>query len=571
MGPRTMNRAPTIAPLPMTLALAMGLGSACQPGAGSSDTGEGQASVVPPAAPPALHRLTEAQINQALRDLFADPALEGVRLPRNVPIHGFDNNALTRDATPFLVESLQRDMQALTGEVMDTPGSWLQCAPDGGNDPRACGHASLQSLARRAFRRPLTDAETAWIGGLFDGWLDSESFSTAMELSLQTLLQSPDFLYLVEHGDTGRADGDVVPLTQWEIASRMSFLLWDSMPDEELFAAAEAGLLADPSQRLAQARRMVGDPRSRGAILRFHRQWLGFESIGDIQLDPETFPEEIDFITEIRLAFEEEFDRLILETVLGPNGSVEDLMTTRQAWVTRKTAELYGASYDENAPSITIRRMVGMVDEHEIEMVRATLPADQRSGFLTSGTFLAGHAHPRFPSPVLRGVFLRERLLCQPPPAPPDDVPPIEDGEAQEPKTNRDRYALHSQSPACASCHQAIDGVGMTFEHYDSTASFRATDNGYPVDASGEILGTDVDGTVTDAVDMIGRLATSRTLHDCVVLQWWRYANHRSEASEDGAALAALQDRFWDGGGVVPNLLVDIAISDAFTTRRMSR
>ena len=536
---------------------------------------EDMPSTAPPVPNAVLHRLTEVQVNHAIGELFLVDEFEGVRLPRDIAVHGFDNNELTREPTLYLVESLQRDMQRIVAERMTEPGPWLHCEGSGGPDPQACGRSTLRQFTRRAFRRQLRPEEDAWIQGLFDDWYEAHGFAVAMQLSLQTILQSPDFLYLVEVGDPGRAEvPGVTPLTGWEIASRLSFLLWDSMPDEELFELAATGELLERPVVFEQARRMIQDPRAHDAIVRFHRQWLGFSHIDGIQLDTATyFPGEDDeeelggLVTEYKLSLEEEFDRNVKDAILGPEGTLAELLTSRRTWVSEVTAEVYGVSYDEEQGEI-VWREVGMVDEYDLAMFPVTLPAKERAGILTSAAFLAGHSHPVFPSPVLRSVFIRERLLCQPTPSPPDDVPPIENSEMQEPRTNRERYEIHRQNPACTSCHDLIDGTGMPFESYDSMGRFRTTDNGYPVDTSGTLLGTDMDAEVSDAIELVERLARSRTVHDCAVRQWWRYAMHRSERPEDEPALLALQQRFWDGGGVVPNLLVDLAVSDAFLTRK---
>ncbi|TPV96854.1 MAG: DUF1592 domain-containing protein [Myxococcales bacterium FL481] len=525
------------------------------------------------AVPAVLHRLTEKQINHALRDLFLVSKLDRLRLPRDIPVNGFENNALTRDATPFLVESLQRGVQDLVAAQLESPGKWLHCSRDGGDDPRGCGHATLRQFAPRAFRRPLAAEEEAWLLERFDAWLAAHDFRTAIQLAVQTVLLSPDFLYLVEVGDTARARDGRVPLTGWELASRLSFLLWNSMPDAELFAAAAQGRLDTRADVRREARRLMQDPRAEAAIVEFHRQWLAFDEIERITVDPDVYFPELDdeeevggIMTQYRLSLTVEFKRFIASTILGPQGTVQDLLTSRDAWVSRTTAEVYGASYDSSQGEV-FRGRIGGIDEYEIVMYPGQLPEGERAGVLTSAAFLASHAHPGFPSPVLRGVFIRDRLLCAPPPAPPDDVPPIEETENEEPQTNRDRYEAHVANPACAGCHVAIDGVGFPFEHYDSVGAYRTQDNGHPVDASGELVGTDVDGPVSGAVDLAERLAVSRTVHDCVVKQWWRFANHRNEEPEDDAALDRLADSFWHSGGVVPELLVDLVSDDTFRTR----
>lgn len=519
---------------------------------------------VPAGDAPVLHRLTERQLNNALRDLFGDASLPLVDIPQDVPVHGFDNNALTRDATPYLVESIQRGLTELVALAVTDGGSWLSCAPGGGADPRACGHQTLEKLQQRAWRRPATADEKAWLLGLFDVWNSEVGFDEALQLSLLVLLQSPDFLYMVETGQGGQ-------LTDWEVASRLSFFLWDTMPDAVLFGAAASGALSDRDAIRQQAQRLLQDERSRESVLMFHRQWLGFDYIQELDPDPAIFYPEDDGdddavggrVSDLKAAYMAEFDLFVRHAVFE-RGTLDALLTSRQGYVSEQTAELYDVDVG-GGERFTVWYPSGNAGEDiYMEVQSVTLPSEQRAGFLTQGAFLAGHSHPQQPSPVLRGVFLRERLLCVPPMLPPDDVPPLEADNNTDWTTNRERYAAHTDQAACAACHIAIDGVGFPFENYDALGGWRMTDNDAPVDASGELVGTDVDGPVRDAVELIETLASSRTVYDCAVTNVYRYGMHRSETDADAAALAALQENFWASGGVIPDLLVDFVSSEAF-------
>lgn len=522
------------------------------------------------AAPAVLHRLTEDQLNNSLQALFFDASLSRIRLPPDIPMHGFDNNAEMRNASPYLVESFQRSMLTLSAELMEEPGAWLRC--DVAEGTSECGHLTLKQVASRAFRRPLRQDEENWILGQFDHWSAESDFSTALQLCLQLILQSPSFLYLIEEGDHSGKNGNILPLTDWEIAARMSFFLWDSMPDNELFEAASQGMLRNRQEIQRQARRMIKDARAHKMVIAFHEQWLARDRVDDADFPEDYFYDLGDeedfggFDTELRLVAEEEFKRFIQQSVFG-EGTLEALLTSRRTWVSPFTALLYGVDIDDAVgESVRIERYVG-IDFHEFDLHPVELPAEQRSGFLTSLTFLAGHAHPLNPSPILRGVFIRERLLCMAPGSPPDDVPPIEEVDESTVQTNRDRYAVHSTNPACSGCHKSIDGAGFPFESYDSLGSYRTMDNGYPVDSSGWLVGTDVDGEFSNAIEMIQALATSRRAHDCAVKNWYRYAMHRSISSDDQAGLKKLQDEFWEDGGIIPNLLVNLVSSDAFMNR----
>jgi hypothetical protein len=206
-------------------------------------------------------------------------------------------------------------------------------------------------------------------------------------------------------------------------------------------------------------------------------------------------------------------------------------------------------------------------DETTVLLSEAALPAE-RAGVLTRGAFLAGTSHPMHASPVLRGVYVRERLLCLPPLSPPDAVPAI-GATTQDWTTNRERYAQHTADVTCAGCHVAIDGTGFVFENYDGVGAWRDLDNGQPVDASGELIGTDRDGPLADAIDLTETLAGSRQVHDCATTQLFRYAMHRTESEVDADTLEALREEFWQDDGTLTGLVLDLVTSDAFLTRRL--
>ena len=233
-------------------------------------------------------------------------------------------------------------------------------------------------------------------------------------------------------------------------------------------------------------------------------------------------------------------------------------------FVSSRTAPFYGVEAQGESYYYISPILDQNFESFALDMYQVNLPASQRSGILTQGVFLAGHSHPNQPSPVLRGVFLRERMLCIAPIPPPGDVPAIGAVNDGDWTTNRERFAQHTEDPACSSCHIPIDGAGFPFENYDAIGAWRDTDNGASVDATGELVQTDVDGTVSNALELIDRLATSRQVHDCTVQHLYQYAMHRSEGTVDEVHLPALQEAFWSDGGVIPNLFVRLVTSPAF-------
>ena len=543
-----------------------------------------------------LHRLTEVQINRSVADLFGNPALPQVSLPPDVAVHGFRNNANTRAATPYLVESLQADLTAVARQAALDGGGWLPCTSDGGADPVGCGTVALEGLMPKAWRRPVSDGERAWLVDAFVQWESSLGFETALELALSAMLQAPEFLYEVEEGDATRAVGDVRPLTDWEVAARLGLLLWDSLPDDTLRARAAAGDLSTESAVREEAARMLADPRADAARLEFFRAWLGrelttelspsyahhaetvlsaeeFDELEDIRAEgsPDAlqhYEEEWGFVvTELQTTYEAEFD-LFVESVLVDDPTLRALLLSRQGFVSERTARLYGV-VATGEPTHVYLPEIEDDDVHPVDLYEVMLPASQRAGLFTRGAFLGGLSHPDQPSPVLRGVFLRERLLCIETGAPPDDVPAVAAVDGGEVVTNRDRYAVHGSDPACTSCHAGIDGAGFVFESYDAVGAWRSVDNGEVVDASGELVGTDVDGVVDGPLTLVDQLAGSRQVHDCAVTQLYRYALHHTETEVDLPALDVLQASFWESGGDLDQLVVELVASDAFRTLRV--
>lgn len=499
--------------------------------------------------PAPLRRMTHAQYNNTVRDLFPGVAVPAQTIVVDPKVNGFENNADVQAPSALLVEQYQRAALAVTEAAWAAADTFLPCAPDGGGEPAQCGHTFLLDFGARAFRRPLSaDEETAFLA-FFDQQLAETNFAVAVQLTMQAFLQAPPFLYFLEFGGDA-VEGGAVALTGHEIAARLSYFLWDSMPDEALLAAAAAGDLDTPEGIAAEAARMLDDARARGAMVNFHRQWFDFDGVDTINPDPATYP---DYSPELRAAMRAELDRFVESTLFEGPGTFAALLTSTDAEVDATLAALYGV--DAPPPG---------------EWTPVALDPARRAGILTRAGFLARTAHAVHPSPVKRGVFVLARLLCVPPAPPPANVntdPPDADDPGQ-PKTNRERYAQHTAQADCAFCHQTIDGVGFGFEHYDALGRWRDLDNGEPVDASGELLGTDVDGPFDGAIELSNRLAASDQAHDCVVAQVYRYALGRGTTAADLCSLDDLRAQFAAASGDVRALLLAVVTSDAFRTRK---
>lgn len=493
-----------------------------------------------------LRRLTEAQYRQALADLFPGVTLPTPDFPDETEVAGFVGNGAAQEPSALWVAAWE-EAAIDAAEAVVADGRLLPCAADGGADPTGCGHTFLADVAARAFRRPLDpDAEAAYLD-LYDGLLAEEGFAVALSLSLEAVLLAPDFLYLVEVG--GAPEGARVPLDDWEVAARLALFLWGGLPDAALRTAAAEGRLGTADGVEAEARRMLADPRARVGIADFFRQWLDLDALDDLDPDQATYT---GWRNSMPAAMRAEVDAMALRVVLDEQAPFAELLTTRTTTVDDDVALLYGLAPPEEATATV------------------ELDPETRAGLLTTPAWLALTSHAVHPSPVKRGVFVLERLLCRPPGAPPSSAsttPPEED-TAAAPTTNRDRYAAHTADPACSGCHLPIDGIGFGFEHYDAIGAWRDEDGGQPVDARGELLGTDVDGPFDGAPQLAGRLAGSDDVHRCMVETWTRFALGRTPGEADTCALD-VQLGPWAADPEAPlvELFVAIVRSDLFRYR----
>jgi len=493
-----------------------------------------------------VRRLSAVEYNRTIRDLFPSFQIPQQNLVADLAVHGFENAAASLNPAPVLIEQYADSATRISEMVGENMGAFLPCAsvtPD-----MACGRELIADFGRRALRRPLTDEEIGRYEAFFERQLNEISFRGALELTVQAFLQSPQFLYRIE---LGAAEGgeSVVALDDFEMASRLSYFLWQSMPDDTLLDAAEAGELSTPAQVADHARRMLDDPRAAASVVDFHRQWLAFDRIMGENKDPGLYPAWNDTL---RDAMREESNRFVGHLFETDANMLQELLTSRTTFVTPMLAEFYGVP----APAE--------------EWGMTTLPEGERAGFLTRGNFLAAHAHSTNGSPPLRGVAIMDQWLCEPPPPPPPtadtSTPMAAPGEA--PRTNRELFEERTSPMECTGCHTTINGLGFPFEGYDSTGAFRTQDNGIDVDATGEIRGTDdINGDVDNAVHLSERLASSAQVRSCMVRNWFRYAFAREPGRADSCALEDFNAALADGEGNIKELIVAIASSHDFMHR----
>ena len=375
------------------------------------------------------------------------------------------------------------EVQALTiegpyeGTVPDDTPSRRRvfaCRPAAGAAPseeEACAERILSRLARLAYRRPPTEGDVETLLAFFrDGRAKVEgSFDTGIQLALERLLVDPDFLLRVHEDPPGVGPGEAYALGDLELASRLSFFLWSSIPDEDLLDLAERGALADLATLRGQVRRMLADRRSETLVSDFAAQWLHLRNLDEVKAEPAVYP---DFDQDLVEAFRQE-TALFIASTIEDDRSVLDLLRADYTYANERLARHYGI------PGVYGSRFR-----------RVTLPdLEQRGGLLGHGSLLSLTSYPHRTSPVLRGRWLLEAIFGAPPPGPPPDVPPLpERGEGEAPATMRERLELHRRNPACASCHRLIDPPGFMLEHYDAIGRWRTvTEAGHPVDAAGTL------------------------------------------------------------------------------------
>ena len=520
-----------------------------------------------------LKRLSAAQFQNTVDDLLPSLELPRFHFPAELSIGGFDNNTAVNTVTASYVEASHSAAVAIAGQVADNAQQVLGCDPEAVD---ACTLPWLEDFASRAWRRPLSSQDWTPIAQAFQTWESESDALTALQLGLQMLLESPDFLYLLEFGDPDKDSTTDRELTAWELAARLSTFLWASTPDAGLRSAAEGNQLLEEEILEQQVLRMLQDPKAKRGLKDFSRQWLELDAIGSNALDLSLyFPtiedeeEASDFLHQVlQPAMRLQSEIFVDQIVFHGTGTLAELLTSATTWTTPELADLSGAEIDNEIAPIPWYTPVYTEGEDQVFSERfftATWDPKQRLGLLGLPGFLHTKAKPVYPSPILRGVFVLDRLLCQPPGAPLEDMPTPEEDTGLI-QTNRDRYAAHTSNSACAACHDRIDGVGFSFENFDALGQWRNLDNGQVVDATGELIGTDRDGPLENAVDLAETLAQSRTVHDCLSTQFFRYAFARTETNADVAALDYYQEGFWEYGGDIPELMFNIATSRAFRT-----
>ena len=495
--------------------------------------------------------------------LTADAGLE-VRIPvkagtRLVGVTFFKETSELEDMIQPRLENRAQDIPAVGSVIIlgpydpqgpgDTPSrrKIFVCRPAGSQDEEPCARKILAALARRAYRRPATERDVQALFNLYKTGTEEGGFEAGIERALQGVLVSPEFLFRIERDPPDAVPGDAYRISDLELASRLSFFLWSSMPDDSLLDLAVRGQLRNPDVLKQQVRRMLGDPRSKALVSNFAGQWLYLRNMRLVLPDATVFPE---FDDNLREAFQQETE-LLFESMLVEDRSVPELLNADYTFLNERLARHYGI------PNV-----------YGSHFRRVKLNDENRRGLLGQGSILTVTSYANRTSPVLRGKWLLTNILGTPPPPPPPNVPSLkEDGDVQG-LTMRQRMEQHRVNPVCASCHARMDPLGFALENFDAVGKWRTTigEAGVPIDASGVLP----DGTTFQGPAELRKLLLSKREQfvSTVSERLLTYALGRGVEYYDQPALrkimreAALSDYRWS------SLIFGIVNSTPFQMRR---
>jgi hypothetical protein len=496
-----------------------------------------------------LRRLTRFEYNNTVRDLLGDDTRPANAFPSEEIGNGFGNDADAQPVSSLLAEQYNTVAEDVAQRATATPealGTLATCAADitattDAATEQACAQQLIEALATRAYRRPLAAGEADELFALHEAFREESDFATSIAGVIEAILQSPDFLYRIERG-TADEQGRLRP-TGHEMATRLSYLLWGTMPDEQLLDAAEAGELATAEGVHAHATRMLDDERSRPVIRFFFDNLLPISALASLERDPARYPT---FTAQIGALMREETQTFLEHEIFAGSGTWPGVLTAPYTFVNQPLAEYYGIAGVEG-------------DEFQ----RVELDTSQRLGLLTQAGVVAGTIHSNETNPVVRGAFIVRHIMCNEIPLPSGDV--LEEIKPPDPgsgATARERFSQHSEDVACAGCHALMDPVGLAFENYDPVGLWRDNENGVTIDASGAVPG--VPGTAAGPVELVELIASSEATHACFAESWSNFAYGRTRGPEDACSQDRLAEQFVASGYDIRELLLALTQSDDF-------
>jgi hypothetical protein len=530
-------------------------GSANPGGAGSGGSSGGdvdpgtQADGVPVAS--RVLRLSYPDYDRTLSDLLRQTVSVSPNFPAEQPNLGPYEDLGSRRINESLQNEYVRAAETLAAQLVSNSTAFTEVV--GCTTASAeCRDSFIDAFGQRAFRKPLSETEKTRYRALFDQGPEliqsGDALKDGVQLVVEAMLQSPKFLYRVEIGK-GASDGQGVPLTDYEIATRLSYLFWGTLPDVDLFQAAASGELSSAEGIAVQAKRLAASPLVVERVQDFHARWLQLEDLRTVSKDATKFPQ---FTDALVAAMTEETRRFVEEATLTRNGAVRALLTAPFGFVNDDLARLYGLSGTFGS-----------------ELRRVEFDASsERFGLLTQGTFLSSHSSAsNRTSPILRGVFVLRRIACQQidPPPPGAEMQEPAEPPAEPLRTTRDYFTWKTSMSRCAGCHTLINPVGFAFESFDAIGQLRTEEDGAPIDASGTLSLAEGDHEFGGTRELVTHLAGLPSVRACYAKNWLEYAYSRSETPLDMRTLAlAARELARDDYGV-RDLMVALTQSAAFS------
>lgn len=519
-------------------------------GGGVGSVPNGCGSSAPLAAVP-IRRLNRFEYDNTVRDLLNDSSGPAQEFPAEERQAGFNNNGAALTVSPLLAESYLSAAERLAATAVEKNLAVLTPSPacDLAQQDAACVQRFIEQFGERAYRGPLTADEIGVLEDVYAAGKASGGHQNGLKLALTTMLLSPRYLYRVEFGVPAAAGETVVRLDSWEMASRLSYLLWGTMPDAPLLAAARAGLLVTDDQIAAQVDRMLKDSiRTRLMARNFHEQWLQLNELQGREKDTTAYPS---WNAELVPLMTEETQRFVDYVIFEGEGTLQALLTAPYTFVNGALAKHYDPASTTTSATFD----------------KVPLDGSKRGGLLTQGSLMTLLANADQSNPVRRGKFVREQILCQHLTPPPADAK-IELPALDPALTTRERFSQHRENAACAGCHTMLDPVGLGLENFDAVGRWRDKENGKVIDASGEVSGM-VDGKFNGALDLARKLSTSEELASCVVEKWFTYGYGREPvAAEDDCSVDFLKRELAASGNRIRDLMVALTKTPAFRYRR---
>jgi hypothetical protein len=497
-----------------------------------------------------LRRLVRFEYNNTVAELFKLTTRPADALPGEELGTGFGNEAdslgvsrLLVDGYRTIAEQIAKDQTASAAQAIGTAG----CDPAGMGEA-ACIQKFVTDFLGRAFRRPATPQDLTAYQGAFERAREiGGDFASGVRAVIARALQAPQFLYRVELGEPVDVAKNLARPTGYEMATRLSYLLWGTMPDLQLMSAAQQGKLATAEGVRAEAERLLNDERAHAVVRYFHGMLLGTLGLDHLERDSGFYPT---FKPGMGALFRQETEKFLDEVVWKGSGDLAGIFSAPYTFVNGPLATFYGL------PGVT-------GDGFQ----KVMLDGSRRAGLLTQASILTLTTPGSRTDPVVRGKWLYTKLLCGTVGDPPPDVPKLP--EPIPGQGVRERLAMHREVQPCKSCHRLMDPIGFGFEHYDGVGLWRDQDNDLPIDDSGEIVVTDAAGTFHGPVELGQKLAKSQDVRKCFVRNWLTFAYGRAETSADSCSRTQLEQVFNDSGGNIKALLLSLTQTDAFLYRPM--